>query len=282
MPVTLDYCTVQAAAANLSAVETEVNDGTLASSNVACTTAENCLFMNIYVSANSTGKKLSVLQWTYGKDFITVTYNYRDGIAGVANGLIFTHEGGTSNAAVRDTEQAYKWTRKYTSAFGGDPDNIVSFVFSAGSSQTLDQITRYGDNAERLFALAHLTSPSTVRGAGHQQAEAFWQNVSTTVGCGGGRLDCMRAVNYAILNTAVTDVISIYSYILQPRVDGDIISDTYEAEFCAGHYNWTGLIVITYELHDKNSDITSGIDSTADVADKIRMYFPGISDTDPG
>lgn len=91
--VTLDYCTVQAAAANLSAgiykyqnvriaaaplgdlwfaapqwppVETEVNDGTLAASNVACTTTEDCLFMNIYVPANATGKNLPILQWTYG------------------------------------------------------------------------------------------------------------------------------------------------------------------------------------------------------------------------
>ncbi|KAF7932980.1 uncharacterized protein EAE97_008747 [Botrytis byssoidea] len=311
--VTLDYCTVQAAAANLSAgiykyqnvrfaapqwppVETEVNDGTLAASNVACTSAEDCLFMDIYVPANATGKKLPVLQWTYGagankshttpeglydlsKDFIFVTYNYRDGIVGVANGPTFTHEGGATNAAVRDTEQAYKWTRKYISAFGGDPDNIVALAFSAGSSQTLDQITRYGGNAEQLFARAYLTSPGTVPGSGHQQAEAFWQNVSATVGCSGGGLDCMRAVNYTTLNTAVTEVISLYSYTLQPRVDGDIISDTYEAEFYAGHYNWTGPLVITHELHEKNSDVTSGINSTADVADKIRMYFPGITDT---
>ncbi|TGO49977.1 hypothetical protein BOTNAR_0410g00010 [Botryotinia narcissicola] len=285
--VTLDYCTVQAAAANLSAVETEVNDGKLAASNVACTSAEDCLFMDIYVPANATGKKLPVLQWTYGagankshttpeglydlsKDFIFVTYNYRDGIVGVANGPTFTHEGGATNAA---------WARKYISAFGGDPDNIVALAFSAGSSQTLDQITRYGGNDEQLFARAYLTSPGTVPGAGHQQAEAFWQNVSTTVGCSGGGLDCMRAVNYTTLNTAVTEVISLYSYTLQPRVDGDIISDTYEAEFYAGHYNWTGPLVITHELHEKNSDVTSGINSTVDVANKIRMYFPGITET---
>ncbi|TEY71328.1 hypothetical protein BOTCAL_0095g00110 [Botryotinia calthae] len=255
--VTLDYCTVQAAAANLSTVETEVNDGTLAASNVACTTAEDCL-----AGAN---KSYTTPEGLYdlSKDFIFVTYNYRDGIAGIANGPTFTHEGSAANAAVRDTEQAYKWTRKYIIAFGGDPDNIVALAFSAGSSQTLDQITRYGRNAEQLFARAYLTSPGTVPGAGHRQAEAFWQNVSTTVGCSGGSLDCMRAVSYTTLNTAVNDVISLYSYTLQPRVDGDIISDTF----------------ITHELHEKNSDVTSGINSTADVADKILMYFPGITDT---
>ncbi|KAF7899671.1 hypothetical protein EAF00_004007 [Botryotinia globosa] len=177
-------------------------------------------------------------------------------IVGVANEPTFTHEEGATNAAY---------------AFGGDPDSIVALTFSAGSSQTLDQITRYGGNAEQLFARAYLTSPGTVPGAGHQQVEAFWQHVSTTVGCSGGGLDCMRAVNYTTLNTAATDVISLYSYTLQPRVNGDIISDTYEAEFYAGHYNSIGPLVITHELPEKNSDVTSGIDSTAD--------FPGITDT---
>ncbi|TGO89404.1 hypothetical protein BPOR_0111g00140 [Botrytis porri] len=220
---TLEYCTVQAAAANLSAVETEVNDGTLATSNVACTTAEDCLFMDIYVPANAKGKELPVLAGAHkshtapeglydlSKDFIFVTYNYREGIAGVAKGPTSTHEGGATNAAL---------------------SRLVS-------SQTLDQIFRFGGNAEQLFARAYLNLPGKVPGSGHQQVEAFWQNISTTVGCNG----CD------------------------------------EAEFYAGHYNWTGPLVITHELHEKNSDVTSGINSTADVADKIRMYFLVITDT---
>jgi carboxylesterase type B len=90
------------------------------------------------------------------KDFIFVTYNYREGIVGIANGPTFAHEGGSTNAAVRDTEQAYKWTKKYIHAFGGDPDNIIATSFSAGSSQTLDQITRYAGKAEQLFARAYI------------------------------------------------------------------------------------------------------------------------------
>ncbi|TGO41501.1 hypothetical protein BHYA_0021g00440 [Botrytis hyacinthi] len=124
--------------------------------------------MDIYVPANATGKKLPVLQWTYG--------------AGA--------------------------NKSHTT-----PEGLYDL----------------------LFARAYLTSPGIVPGAGHQQAEAFWQSVSTTIG--------------------------------------------YEAEFYAGHYNWTGPLVITHELHEKNSDVTGGINSTADVADKIRMYFPGITNT---
>ncbi|KAF7930442.1 uncharacterized protein EAE98_004842 [Botrytis deweyae] len=157
--VTLDYCIVQDAAANLSAgiykyqnvrfaAAPLVNDGTLAASDVACTTAEDCLFMDIYVPANTTVKKLPVLQWTYG-------------IAGVANGPTFTHGGGATNVAVHDTEQAYIRSR----------------------------ILRWSLQLDRTMS----------------------------------------------------------------------------------HH--------THELHEKNSDVISGINSTADVADKIRMYSPGITDT---
>ncbi|KAF7909755.1 uncharacterized protein EAF01_003473 [Botrytis porri] len=267
---TLEYCTVQAAAANLSAVETEVNDGTLATSNVACTTAEDCLFMDIYVPANAKGKELPVLAGAHkshtapeglydlSKDFIFVTYNYRDGIAGVANGPTSTHEGGATNAA----------TRKYISVFGGDPDNILSRLVS---SQTLDQIFRFGGNAEQLFARAYLNLPGKVPGSGHQQVEAFWQNISTTVGCNGCGLDCMRTVqSITQLSTPPSPMLYLYTHTHY---------NSNEAEFYAGHYNWTGPLVITHELHEKNSDVTSGINSTADVADKIRMYFLVITDT---
>ncbi|KAF7881732.1 uncharacterized protein EAF02_006420 [Botrytis sinoallii] len=95
------------------------------------------------------------------KDSIFITYNYRNGIAGVANGPTFTHEGGATNVAVRDTEQAYIRSR----------------------------ILRWSLQLDRTIS----------------------------------------------------------------------------------HH--------THELHEKNSDVTSGINSTAEVADRIRIYSPGITDT---
>jgi len=138
--VTLDYCTVVAAAGNASIgfykyqnvrfaavptgdlrwakpqwppVETVVNNGSLADEDVDCASSEDCLYMDIWAPANSQGKKLPVMVWTYGggftggsksqntpeglfnlsTEFVFVAYNYRLGMTGLANGPTFSHEG---------------------------------------------------------------------------------------------------------------------------------------------------------------------------------------------
>lgn len=71
-------------------------------------------------------------------------------------------------------------------------------------------------------------SPGFVPGAGHQQAEAFWQNVSASVGCTGGDLSCMRTVSFKTLTDITNELVTDYTYQLQPRIDGNIIADTCE------------------------------------------------------
>lgn len=186
--VTLDYCSVAAAAGNSSLgyykyqniryaavptgslrwaepewppIETAVNHGTLADSDVDCSSAEDCLYLDIWAPANSAGKSLPVMVWTYGggftggsksqntpeglfdlsKDFVYVAYNYRLGLTGLANGPTFLHEGGTSNTAIWDVQHAFQWVQKYISKFGGNPNEVTAVGFSAGGSQTLFQLT---------------------------------------------------------------------------------------------------------------------------------------------
>ncbi|KAG9239568.1 Alpha/Beta hydrolase protein [Amylocarpus encephaloides] len=142
-------------------VETTVNDGSLGDADIDCESQEDCLYMDVWAPANSAGKNLPVMVWTYRggftggsksqntpeglfnltTDFIFVAYNYRLGITGIANGVTLNHEGGTSNVGLWDVQHAFQWTKKYISAFGG---------------------------------------------AGHEHAETFWQNVSTVVVCDGG------------------------------------------------------------------------------------------------
>lgn len=165
--VTLDYCTVVAASGNDSvgyykyqniryaaaptgplrfakpewpAVETSINYGDQASESVACATSEDCLFLDVWAPANSTGKNLPVLVHVYGghfitgskiqatpeglfdlsKDFIFVAFNYRLGFSGMANGPSLLHQGGTSNPGVWDVTHGLEWVQKYIGAFGGD------------------------------------------------------------------------------------------------------------------------------------------------------------------
>lgn len=50
-------------------VETEINDGSLADSDVDCSSTEDCLYMDIWAPANSGNTSLPVLFWTYGGGF---------------------------------------------------------------------------------------------------------------------------------------------------------------------------------------------------------------------
>ncbi|TDZ30048.1 Para-nitrobenzyl esterase [Colletotrichum spinosum] len=261
--VTLDYCTVAAAAGNESLgyykyqnirfaavptgdlrwaepqdppVETEINTGTLASADVACSSEEDCLYVDVWAPAGAEGKNLPVMVWTYGggftggnksentpeglfdlsKEFVFVAYNYRLGLTGLANGPTFLHEGGTSNTAIWDVQAAFKWTKKYIGRFGGNPDEITA---------------------------------------------------------------CMRGVDFDTLNTATSTIKSAYTYQLQPRVDGDIIADTYEAQLYQGRFNFTGPVVATHELHEANSTPYDGVNTTDDVATYLRIFFPAIEDS---
>lgn len=227
-------------------VEQAVNDGTLADADVDCASTEDCLYLDIWAPANTHGKKLPVVVWSYGggftsgsksdntpeglfalnKEFIFVAYNYRLGITGNANSPSLLHEGGASNVALYDAQHAFQWVRKYIDAFGGDPNRITAVGFSAGASQTIFQMTRFAGRAEQLYNQAYIMSPGYVPGAGHHQAEMFWGNVSRAVGCNRGHLDCMRSVGFEELSGAASDVVGKYDYQLQPRVDGDFVGDT--------------------------------------------------------
>ncbi|KAB8300403.1 hypothetical protein EYC80_000581 [Monilinia laxa] len=278
-------------------VETIVNNGTLAPENVDCATSEDCLYLDIWAPANSANKSLPVVVWTHGgrfifgsktavtpealfalsKEFIFVAYNYRLGLTGLANGPTLNHEGGTSNAMVWDSAHAYEWVKKYISHWGGNPEDIVAVAFSAGASADIFQITKFAGRSEQTFARAYLMSPGYIPGAGHQQSEVFWQNVSTAVGCNGGHLTCMRSVNFETLSTATNNLVSNYSYQLQPRVDGDFIADTYEAQLYQKRYNFTGPLVITHELHERNTKIPNGVNISSDIPPNLRIYFPSIT-----
>ncbi|OJJ98574.1 hypothetical protein ASPACDRAFT_31262 [Aspergillus aculeatus ATCC 16872] len=282
----------------LPLVETEINYGDIVSESIDCSTSEDCLFLDVWTPANSTSKKLPVLMYVYGggftggskiqstpeglfdlsKDFIFVAANYRLGVTGLLNGPSFQHEGGAANAAVWDVTQALEWVQKYIHAFGGDPSAVTLSGFSAGASQVMFQITRFSGRAPQLFKQAYIMSPGYVPGAGHHQAEDYYQNVSTAVGCPGGDIGCLRAVNFTTLMTIGSEVASNYSYQLQPRADGAIVADTYEAQLYQKNFNFSGPLVISHERHEENSQNSSTVTSEADIAAELQMYFPSITD----
>lgn len=207
-----------------------------------------------------------------------MSYNYRLGITGLANGPTLLHQNGTSNTGLWDVQHAFQWVNKYIAQFGGNPDEITAMGFSAGGSQVLFEMTRFAGHAEQLFKQAYVMSPGFVPGAGHEHAEAFFLNVSSAVGCDGGDLTCLRSVNFTTLQDAADTLVDTYTFQLQPRVDGDFVADTYEAQFYQNRFNFTGPAVITHEEHEANGQAWSGVNTTEDVSTYLRIFFPAIAD----
>lgn len=117
---------------------------------------EDCLYLNVWTSAQSTDEKLPVIFWVHGGGFLTgyghsahfdgehfarqgvilVTINYRLNIFGwmvhpELSGESEHHSSG--NYGLLDQIFALEWTRRNIAAFGGDPENITIAGQSAGA-----------------------------------------------------------------------------------------------------------------------------------------------------
>ncbi|ETP48203.1 hypothetical protein F442_06013 [Phytophthora nicotianae P10297] len=88
----------------------------------------------------------------------------------------------------------------------------------------------------------------------------------------------MRKVEFGTLQDAASEVVSEYKCQYQPRVDGFIIPDTYEASLYQGHFNFSGPYVISHEQHEANSQAYSGVDDVDDIPTELRIFFPSITD----
>ena len=141
---------------------------------------EDCLVMNVWRPAESTGRKLPVMVWIYGGGFVNggsspavydgsqfarhgivfVSFNYRVGRFG-----FFAHpelsrenpDGGLlGNYGYMDQIAALKWVQRNISAFGGDPSNVTVFGESAGGGSVHMLLT--SPMGRGLFAKAVIES----------------------------------------------------------------------------------------------------------------------------
>src|ERR1700751_935567 len=120
------------------------------------TSSEDCLFINVWKPANAAPTaKLPVMVWIFGGGFvfgsgsspsnsgvqfarqgvILITFNYRVGRFGFFAFPALSNEHPDEpkgNYAYMDQIAALKWVQKNIAAFGGDPNNVTIFGFSAG------------------------------------------------------------------------------------------------------------------------------------------------------
>ena len=119
------------------------------------TSAEDCLYVNVWTPANRGSQKLPVMVWIYGGGFVNggssptvydgsefardgvvlVSFNYRLGHFGffAHPALSAEQKGGLlGNYAIMDQLAALQWVKRNVAAFGGDPQNVTIFGESAG------------------------------------------------------------------------------------------------------------------------------------------------------
>lgn len=118
--------------------------------------SEDCLFLNVWRPASATAEaKLPVMVWIHGGGFVggsgaltgaggtpfakqgvvLVTINYRLGRFGFFAHPALSRERPDelkSNYAYMDQIAALQWVRRNIAGFGGDPNNVTIFGFSAG------------------------------------------------------------------------------------------------------------------------------------------------------
>jgi para-nitrobenzyl esterase len=118
--------------------------------------SEDCLYMNVWRPASAApGAKLPVMVWIYGggftggsssspntsgtefakKSVVLVAANYRVGRFGFFAFPALSRERPDEtkgNYAYMDQIAALQWVKRNIAAFGGDPDNVTIFGFSAG------------------------------------------------------------------------------------------------------------------------------------------------------
>lgn len=119
-------------------------------------TSEDCLYLNVWTAARSSGEHHPVLLWIHDgalrwgegsrpaydgealskKGLVVVTINYRLGVFGMLAHPELSREsekGVSGNYGLLDMIAAIKWTRRNIAAFGGDPERITLFGESVGA-----------------------------------------------------------------------------------------------------------------------------------------------------
>jgi para-nitrobenzyl esterase len=244
------------------------------SMSMSPTSSEDCLYVNVWRPASATpGAKLPVMFWIYGGGFtggsssmpmtsgaqfakqgvILVAPNYRVGRFGFFAFPALSKEHPDElkgNYAYMDQLAALKWVQQNIAAFGGDPNNVTIFGFSAGGVSVHSLLTM--PMARGLFQKAIVESggsrdsvltarPMNKDGVDPNypvSAETIGINFARSIGIEGtdeAALAKLRALSVEqILNGAPPQPGgSVPSYETTPILDGKLITETAETAYKA-------------------------------------------------
>jgi para-nitrobenzyl esterase len=249
---------------------------------IAAGSSEDCLYLNLWTPANfNTKSKLPVMVWIHGGGFtggsgsgssgtqftkqgvILITINYRLGRLGhfAFPALSAEHpEEPKGSYAFMDQIAALEWIQENITTFGGDPDNVTIFGFSAGGVSVHSLLTIPA--AKGLFHKAIGESSGgrhgvlTGRPIHKENTDALYPVSAETIGINFARkhgIDGTDAVALSKLRALSVEKIvdggqetdgqggpRIYS---GPILDGKLVVETSESAYKAGRQAKVPLII---------------------------------------
>ena len=211
--------------------------------------SEDCLRLNVYTPALSSGAKRPVVVWIHGGGFVqdgarnydpknlaaegtvVVTINYRLGALGfLAHPALASEPGGPSgNYGLMDQQAAMRWVQNNIRAFGGDPNNVTIAGESAGGLSVLMHMVSQG--SQGLFHKAIVQSGSfAMTQLPHSAAEAFGQSVAAAAGCPDQTAACLRSKPVEAL------VGSFPPAAIPGAIDGHVLTESVGTALAAGRF----------------------------------------------
>jgi len=232
---------------------------------------EDCLYLNVWTSATTSGDKLPVMVWIHGgglrggsgsvplydgsavsrKGVVVVTVNYRLGPFGYLAHPELTAEsdyGSSGNYGALDQIAALKWVQTNIAAFGGDPGRVTIFGESAGSWSVCYLVASplarglfhraIGQSGGGFGPMCHLREDRH----GLQSAEAKGKAFAETVGGEGkpASIETLRAMSAEEILMAFD---KMPNNRVRPNVDGWVLPDEIHNIFEQGRQNPVDVIV---------------------------------------
>ncbi|MGV9454865.1 carboxylesterase/lipase family protein [Streptomyces sp. NPDC003635] len=214
-------------------------------SNRTGSTTEDCLYLNVWTPARTTGRPLPVLVWLHGggnvygagsdydgsalaaRGLVVVTVNYRLGALGfLAHPALSTEstDHASGDYGLMDQQAALRWVQRNIGAFGGDRNRVTLGGQSAGSADTCAHIA--SPTAKGLFQRAiqqsgSCVSPGALTPLTLDAAERRGSGFAAAVGCAdpATAAACLRTVPVTeLIRTTDTGAASLWGPNTGPRV----------------------------------------------------------------
>jgi len=260
--------------------------------------SEDCLTLNVWTAAKSTGDRLPVMVWLHGGGFnfgtvtvprvdgtnlarrgvVVVSLNYRLGALGFLAHPALSREsehGVSGNYGLLDQIAALRWVRANIVAFGGNPENVTLFGQSAGGSS--QGFLLVSPLARGLFHRA-ITQSGWWRAAGAKPrlrapyygfpaAEAQGLSIAPDIAT-------LRALSAdEVLARMPSDITEISAWSYVPIVDGYVVPD--DPAVLMGTSSQSRVPLLTGHNADEGLFFARDLPKTlADYQSFVRAFFP--------